>query len=381
MGQRGKNILFVDDEQFILDGIKRMLRGMTSESTLFFALNGQEAVSLLASQSMDLVVTDVKMPMMDGFELMNEIISHPEWGSPDVIFMTGLRDDDLKRKALTLGAHDLLNKPLLKEDLIARIQSTAQLHFYKKELENTVDILKHQLMQAQKMELIGTLAAGAVHDLKNVLSGMIGYNELLLYEKALDHRVKKLLEQIKLSGESANQYLSQILNFSRRSKEKMTPLSVNEIITQCIQMIQPMIPKSVQVQRQVYHEACYVKGITTELYQIFMNLFMNAIHAMPDGGMLSINIEKDHPSVFDLKDSSFTGEVVRVQVQDTGSGIDPSIIDKIFEPSFTTKEISKGSGLGLAVVKYIVDLYHGQLEVESDPSIGTIFSVYLNAIE
>ncbi|MFH2133144.1 MAG: ATP-binding protein [bacterium] len=251
-----------------------------------------------------------------------------------------------------------------------------------KEAEDKKRQLEENLRQSQKMEAVGTLAGGIAHDFNNILSGIFGYAQLTQRHLADPERAKKDIEQIVKAAKKAAGLVQQILTFSRKSDHTMQPLVLHYEVKEAIQLIRSIIPSTIDIQDDIQSRAV-VLADPTQIHQILMNLCTNAYHAMHEtGGPLSISL-KDitvsarHP-VPDL--DLLPGAYVELAVRDAGTGMTPEMLGKIFDPYFTTKEVGKGTGLGLAAVLGIVEDHNGRIRVDSEPGKGSVFHIYLPAL-
>ena len=243
--------------------------------------------------------------------------------------------------------------------------------------EKEKEKLESQLRQAQKMEAIGTLAGGIAHDFNNILTIIFGYNELAMAEKDPENR-QRHLEEIKRGAERAKELVTQILAFSRKAEQQQYPLQVSLIIKEALKMLRASIPTTIEI-RQNIASTGMVLADPTQIHQIIMNLCTNAYQAMREtGGTLAVSLNDVEIGPEDYGYANLTpGNYLKLEVSDTGGGIDPKIQEKIFEPYFTTKKPGEGTGLGLAVVHGIVKSHHGHIIVYSEPGNGTSFHVYL----
>ncbi|MBU1696213.1 MAG: PAS domain S-box protein, partial [Proteobacteria bacterium] len=239
--------------------------------------------------------------------------------------------------------------------------------------------LEEELRQARKMESIGTLTGGIAHDFNNILGIIVGNTELALEDVPKWNPAYSSLEEIKTASLRAANIVRQLLSFSRKTDQKLQPMEIAAVIKEALKFLRSTIPKTIDIEQDISVTNETILADPTQINQIIMNLCINASHAMEQtGGNLTIIVEnvllddhsaKDYP---DLK----SGKYVKVMVSDTGSGIDPKIIDRIFDPYFTTKGIGKGSGMGLSVVHGIVKNHGGAITVDSSPGKGTKFSMF-----
>lgn len=238
--------------------------------------------------------------------------------------------------------------------------------------------LQTQLLQAQKMESIGTLAGGIAHDFNNILMPIIGCTEMSLEDTDEGTALHENLLQILKSGLRAKDLVHQILTFSRQTDEELKPLKVQTIIKEVLKLIRSTLPSTIEIRQHISKKCGPVMANATQIHQIAMNLMTNAYHAMEKtGGKMEITLKKVELGPEAMGDSArVPGPYCCLTVSDTGTGMNKAVIERIFDPYFTTKAISKGTGLGLAVVHGIVKNYGGDIKVTSEPGKGTTFHVY-----
>ncbi len=241
--------------------------------------------------------------------------------------------------------------------------------------------LEQQLLRAQKMEAIGTLAGGIAHDFNNLLTVILGYCELIISEKNEGDRDYEDLNKVMQAGRTAADMVQQILAFSRKAETKVWPININKQIPQLRKMLSRLIPRTIKVRINLAPELPTVNADSAQIDQVLMNLAVNARDAMPDGGRLTIEtraVVLDEEYCSSHIEAS-QGLHVLLNVSDTGLGIDKGLLDRIFEPFYTTKEPGEGTGLGLAMVYGIVKAHGGHVTVYSEPGTGTVFNIYLPA--
>lgn len=232
-----------------------------------------------------------------------------------------------------------------------------------------------RLQQAQKMESIGTLAGGIAHDFNNILSAIIGFTELAMLRKKEDDKGRRDdLQQVRMSADRATALVRQILTFSRKNPQERQSLQIALIVKEALQLLRASIPSTIEIRQEIISPAV-VLADPTQVHQLIMNLCTNAYQAMMEsGGVLAVTLKE---ITIDGDAELVPGRYVMLSVSDTGCGMEKATMDRIFEPYFTTKEVGKGTGLGLAVVHGIVKSYNGRIAVESEPGHGTTFNVYL----
>jgi PAS domain S-box-containing protein len=238
--------------------------------------------------------------------------------------------------------------------------------------------LERRLMQAQKMEAIGTLAGGIAHDFNNILSIMMGYTEVALLQIPRDSAAVECLRQVLTAGERAGHLVAQILTFSRKADDKPKPCELGSIVKETLKFLRASFPSTIKFLESISPVAPVIMD-PTQIHQVVMNLCTNAYHAMEKrGGVLEVALEEVPVGALGENQTGLpAGRYARLTVSDSGEGIPPEIRDRIFEPYFTTKEAGKGTGLGLALVHGIVTKAGGSIKLHSAPGMGTTFQVYL----
>ena len=244
--------------------------------------------------------------------------------------------------------------------------------------------LEEQLLQAHKMESIGTLAGGIAHDFNNMLGIIVGNTELAMDDVPEWNPARNNLNEIRTASMRAKDMVKQILAFSRLSLQEMKPVRISPIIKDSLKLLRSSIPTIIEIHQKISNESDTVRADPTQINQVLINLCTNAAHAMGEkGGVLAVslkNIEMDEDSAIHYHDLS-SGKYVRLTVSDTGHGIEPKSLERIFDPYFTTKGVGEGSGMGLSVVHGIVKCHSGDISVSSEPGKGTTFQVFFPYIE
>ncbi|MBP1628408.1 MAG: histidine kinase [Holophagaceae bacterium] len=273
---------------------------------------------------------------------------------------------------------------LMNQDLESRVQKrTMELATTNENLREEIEQrtqAEQQLLQAQKLEAIGTLAGGVAHDFNNILTPILGFAELGLEQAGTHNGLRRNFEVILKAAERAKELVNQILLFSRKQGQDLAPLRPAPVIKEVLKLIRASLPTTIEIRARIEAEDAMVLANPTQIHQIMMNLCTNAFHAMEErGGVLEVILDRvqlrqeDLLPPLDLR----PGTYVMLQVSDTGRGMSKEILARIFEPFFTTKETGKGTGLGLSVVHGLVKSYQGRMSVYSEPGQGTVFRIYL----
>src|SRR3989344_3801867 len=239
--------------------------------------------------------------------------------------------------------------------------------------------LQEQLLQSQKMESVGTLTGGIAHDFNNIIAIILGHISLLNDCAGLDDKAKQRVRVIENSARKAGQIVSKLMSFSRKASFEILPVNLNNIIKDTVELCETMArSRKVAIKMETGDNIHHIHADSNQMEQVLMNLFVNAMDAMPDGGTIIIRTEfveiERNNHVHPLLSS---GKYILMKVTDTGTGIPEEIKDKIFNPFFTTKGPGMGTGLGLAMVYGIVKEHKGVLNVKSKTGKGTAFEIYL----
>ncbi|MCJ7539742.1 MAG: response regulator [Desulfobacterales bacterium] len=270
----------------------------------------------------------------------------------------------------------------------------ASLHAMNKELQQEIIERKQaeqdkkkfeiQLRQAHKMEAIGTLTGGIAHDFNNILGIIIGNTELALDDIPEWSPAHLNLEEIRKASLRAKDVVRQLLSFSRQTDQERKPIKLVPVIQDAIKLLRVTIPMSVDIRQNIDDTSDTIFADLTQIHQLMLNLCTNAAHAMEDtGGILEIGIKNvvlDEVSAALYPDLT-TGEYVKLTISDTGPGINPEIRNRIFDPYFTTKDVGKGTGMGLSVVHGIVKSHGGVIIIDSELERGTTVSIFFQVVE
>ncbi len=375
-------VLLVDDERNVVEALLRLVRMLKLPCEAEAAMSTEEALTRVRRGDIDVVVSDVNMPNSDGMTLLKQVRSEPALCHIPVIMLTGSLEPETKRLALELGATDFINKPVDPGEFAARLRGVIQLKIYEDQLREQNKVLEQQVVLLQRMENLGFLASGIVHDLNNILAGVMGHAQMVIVNLHDEARVRHHINQTLEAGEQAAHLVQQILTIGRGGPEGRSVQDLGKVIDRAVSLLSVSVPELISLVWKL--PTVEVEGDVNagQINQVLMNLCINAIHAMPDGGTLTITLECNsvEPQKLVSNCACPPGRYVRLAVTDTGVGMSESVMSRVFEPMFTTKAPGRGTGIGLSVVRQIVEQHGGFAAVESTPGQGTSFHVYLPAV-
>ena len=392
-------ILVVDDERFHLNVIVDLLG---DEYKLLIAKNGARALEIANTQPPpDLILLDVLMPEVNGYEVCRQLKASDKTRSIPVIFLTVKRDVADETLGFSLGAVDYITKPFSPPIVKARVHTHLALNKASRALSSQNEMLEHivqqrtqqiiatqeerqrlqiRLQQAQKLETIGLLTGGITHDFNNILATILGFADLAMVNlnKNPNEHLSKYLNHILSAGERGKDLVQQLLAFSRGLPMKTQPLNIRDVVNEVLDLLKPILPNSVELSTAVDNYAPEVILNSIQMHQVVMNLLINARDAMHDEGTITIAIgfHENQEQECSACHAPFSGSFVELSIADTGSGIKTELLDKIFEPLFTTKAIGKGTGMGLSVVNDIIHAFNGHILIETDTITGTTFRLF-----
>jgi PAS domain S-box-containing protein len=258
-------------------------------------------------------------------------------------------------------------------------------HFVAVKRDVTEEIkMERQLRQAQKMESIGTLAGGIAHDFNNILFPIIGYTEITMEDLPPEGAGRANLREVLAAANRAQELVQQILTFSRNDEQERKPLKIQVIVKEALKLLKSTLPATIEIVQNIDPACGPVLADPTRIHQIVMNLCTNAYHAMAEtGGRLEVKLHRTEvdPEGLDHNLGLPGGPALALAVRDTGPGMDPMTLGRVFEPYFTTKDPAKGTGMGLAVVHGIVKGCGGGIRVESEAGAGSTFTIFFPLLD
>jgi len=393
MNREREVILIVDDTPANLGVLFDTLE--ISGFRVLVNTNGESALETVKQAHPDIILLDIMMPGMDGFETCTRLKSDEMTKEIPVIFMTALTDAVDEVRGLALGAVDYITKPIRVETVLARVKTHLSLQRLQKELkEKNIRLeqeiaertkLETQLRMAHKMKAIGTMTGGIAHEFNNILGIILGNADIAADDIPDWNPARFNLDEIRTACFRAKNVIRQLMYLCQKTDLLPKPMNIVPVVRDSLELIRAIVPKSVEIRTNLPEVSAPVQGDPAQLHQVMLNLYNNAVQAMGDkGGILEISLENIRIGERSLQNtealSPEPGQYVRLSVCDTGHGIRPEIRERIFEPYFTTRGIGEGTGLGLAIVYGIVKNHGGTITVSSEPGTGSQFHIFFPVI-
>lgn len=308
--------------------------------------------------------------------LFDEIVTGENFRARALIFKTKSKGNvsvSFSRSALSDESGDIAGIVCVATDMTEQQKAEKE----KKRLET-------ELAHSQKMEAIGTLAGGIAHNFNNVLYPIMGYTEMVMEDAPKDSLARKNLKEVLIAANRAKVMVKQILTFSRQTDEDFSPIDVAPIIDDVVRLMKATLPATIQIKSSISEKRSIVMGDPAQIHQMLINLCTNAYHAMTDsGGELEIVLDTILIKDQDVRLGSALGpgSHIRLSISDTGTGIAPQLLERIFDPYFTTKPVGKGTGMGLSIAHAVIEKHKGEIRVQSRLGKGSVFDVFLPVID
>ena len=402
------NILLVDDQQAKLLSYEVVLAQIGE--TLIKASSAHEAFECLLKNDIALILIDVCMPDLNGFELARMIREHPRFQRTGIIFVSAVMTTNLDQlRGYELGAFDYVPVPVVPEVLRAKVRVFVDLHRKTRHLERLNAELERrvlertgalrrfneqlerrieertrqrekaleQLFEAQKMDSIGQLTGEVAHDFNNLLMSVLGSLTLLQRRQPEDVRCRRLLHNAVQGAERGASLARRLLAFSRRQELKPESVDIGELVSGMEELLTRALGFGIELECQFPSTLPPVFVDANQLELALLNVALNARDAMPSGGRLVISALEETLGCAAADISLPPGDYVRIRVADTGVGMDEATRAKATEPLFTTKCPGTGAGMGLSVAQGILAQSKGMLRINSAPNIGTTVELWL----
>jgi two-component system, cell cycle sensor histidine kinase and response regulator CckA len=382
---RGMRILHVEDSEDDAELVRLTLTREWPDCAVCCVGSRPAFISELSRGRFDVILCDFALATLNGFEAL-EIAKERTPDTP-FIFLSGSIGEERAIETLRAGAADYVLKDRMERLTAAISRALDERGAPKARLCINSDItggrrLEEQFLRAQRMETIGLLAAGIAHDLNNMLAPIL-LAAPMLREHVTDPGAIGLLGTLEKSAERGANLVQQILAVAHGTADDLRPVEVRHLLRDISSVIAGTFPKSITLEDDIPADLWPIRGNATQVHQVLLNLSVNARDAMPDGGTLRLHAENIvlDPAAAGALEGARPGAFVVLHVEDTGTGIAPEMLGRMWEPFFTTKATGKGTGLGLSTVRGIVEKHGGFIEVRSALGRGSCFRVHLPAEE
>ncbi len=389
-------VLVVDDEENVRESLSVILN---DDYEVLTAASGQEALSKIEQQRPGMLFLDIRMPEMDGLETLRRIREKDQ--SLDVVIVTAVDNPVTPVESRRLGISGYIVKPFEEKEIkgtVARVfakkreemkkhqlppfsgssEETLRLHERIRELEAELQQIRRLLLHTTKLSTLGEIAAGTAHEIKNPLTSILTLAHILRLNPSLDATAKNYLERIQHEVHRTVKILDRVLHFSRPSQTEHQLINVNTVLQEALLLLSPQLRRaSITLEEHYASSLPAILGDAGQLEQVFMNIILNAIQAIRSRGTITITTQLIALGREPEAPVGHSKKRVQIQFKDTGCGIRPENLSKIFDPFFSTKDSQKGAGLGLAICQDIIRLHHGTITVESTFGKGATFTILL----
>lgn len=360
-------ILVVDDDELLGEVAKEYLCAAGLQVTL--CLNGAEALVAIEAEKPDIVLMDIQMPVLDGFETTVQLRQKFDFDELPILMMTALEDMESISRAYDVGATDFFAKPIVWTVLLQRLRYMLRMvHTLK--VERT---LKREMQWAQKNRTIAAMTNGLAHDLNNQLQIISSTTEVLELNGYVSPEGVAGVGRIQASVVRGQELMEQLIGIGTNLSAASRSLNLNDEFVRILHLLRSTMRETVEVELNLAPDLQLIRSNTLEVDQILVALLLNASEAMPRGGTLTITTRN-------LSNSCIGENCIQLVVADTGKGILPDDINKIYEPFYSTKKPEEGVGMGLTTTSEIVSKLNGVIDCNSQPAVGTEFVVSLPSI-
>ncbi|MEQ8187599.1 MAG: response regulator [Candidatus Eremiobacterota bacterium] len=366
-------ILIVDDQPANLSILFDCLDNLNA--TVLLAQTGKRAVELARREAPDIIILDIVMPEMDGYQVCAVLKEQEKIRDIPVIFMSALSDTANILKGFDVGGVDYITKPIHYQEAIARISTHLKLRYMEQERVK----MKEKLKEKEKLESLAVMAGGMAHNYNNILTGILGYAEFALIDLPVDSPVRESIQEVIKSGQRAAEITKEIFLYAEGGNFLLVDTDLTVMIKQIEGLLGLSVPGTCTLKYDLAYDLPSIYGNSTVISHMLINLIANASEAIGNrNGVITIRTgvkecSEDYLSTCHGKRNILPGLYVFLQVEDNGSGIKGEIKHRIFEPFFTTR--CEGRGLGLASVYGIMKIHKGTIMVQSEEGRGTVMTL------
>lgn len=382
-----RKILIVDDNADNISALKLLLEDYNDEFEFLTAQNGRDALAIVEKSPPEIILLDIRMPEMDGYEVCRKIKSNSKLPFIPLIFVTAYGSDkEAKIKGLKSGCDDFLSKPIDKPELFAKINNLLKIKSLHDEineqnfkLEKLVEERTEQLIFSEKLTAAGQLASGVAHEFNNILAIIQGNAQIIKMdcdEKNIED-IHKQIRSINEQIERGKKIVNDMLSLDRQHKINITIFNLSEMLDKILSSQAYQIKLENIIVKKKYFSNLQLTADKSKIEQVLINIIINARHSMLAKGSGELIVSAEEKS-----------NIIEIKISDTGSGMDDNTLKKIFLPFFTTKgarandsQHIKGTGLGLSVSNFIIEKHNGKINVDSKIGEGTVFTIILPLIE
>jgi signal transduction histidine kinase len=368
-------ILIADDVQANVLILSRLLQ--RDGYQILSAEDGITAYNMAISQMPDLILLDIIMPGMDGYEVCRALKEEKVTSEIPIIFVTARTDTNDKIKGLDMGGVDYITKPFISAEVLARVRT----HLTLKTMQDEKLKYHRELLKAQTMASITTLAGGIAHNINNLMGTVIGYADMLQDSIDHDEKAHRYIDRILEASQGVADLTSDLLAYARAGRSAATSrIDIKELLERIVELYR--LSGKYHVDLRIPNDPPEIWADQEQITQAISNIYVNAQEAVSDGGTVTVTVStgqlpSDHSSG---NWESETSDYIIISISDTGPGMDGETAQKVFEPFFTTKQ-TVGAGLGLSASYGIIQKHEGVVLVDTVPGEGSTFCIYLQIMQ
>jgi signal transduction histidine kinase len=364
-------VLHIEDSEEDSILIQRLLTREGLPCEVIRVEKRSQVFDALENDSFDLILSDCKLPQFSGMHAFE--IAHALKPEIPFIFVSGTIGEEAAIESLRNGATDYVLK-----DRLSRLGPAVRRALSETEERTLCRQLQQRLHESERLEAVCTLSHGIAHDFNNILTIILGHASLLAAEHNQPKRVLEITNVITQAARRASDVVEQLFAFAHKSNSRVMLIDLNRCVEETLGLMRPGLPSPIDLTFQPSHDLPHILADPHQLERMVINLVSNAIDSMPEGGRVVLSTRQipTREAARDAPSPGASQEYACLQITDTGLGIDSTTRQHIFEPFYTTKERSRGTGLGLPVVYGFMQAHHGKIEVDSEPEKGTTISLF-----